>query len=355
MIEARQYETNRLQCGANLVDFARTYGLFDYIEPGDPSELVEHLTYESFMGLLVDMSAVATGRPTEDEIIITLQNYIDDPMRQSQDARDYLPAPEDKQALLCDILEVAKKAKSPQHAAMTLAAGVLSSHPFTDGNGRTARSLYHFLMRGENTSKAELEIINSTEGDEKYPIPLQLFKLLRQTLQASEDGSHIVEPHTLALNPKYVAAVTSESAMIEVQRRIGLPSSASEMSMAQTVLAEFAIDTTLSAQLLYATRDIKAVSKNTLSGFDDKKYVALDKMFLDATDADLSQIHEAYRKITYDGVLRLIKVLAGVERCDIALAIATKEYGAIQGYPDQIMASLLKGEITYDPDNKISN
>lgn len=67
----------------------------------------------------------------------------------------FYPRPEDKDMLLEYALMEAQKQDDMQVAALILGSAIVLVHPFSDGNGRTARSLYAYLSRGLNSDDPE--------------------------------------------------------------------------------------------------------------------------------------------------------------------------------------------------------
>jgi len=61
------------------------------------------------------------------------------------------------------------------YAAITVAGGLLYTHPFADGNGRTSRSLSYMIARGKGDSQELHDILAKSDGGGNWqvtPIPL---------------------------------------------------------------------------------------------------------------------------------------------------------------------------------------
>ncbi len=63
------------------------------------------------------------------------------------------PKRSDKMELLAYAVEEAQKCEDPRDGALLLAASVVATHPFVDGNGRVSRALYSDLMGVERSDE----------------------------------------------------------------------------------------------------------------------------------------------------------------------------------------------------------
>jgi hypothetical protein len=102
-------------------------------------EQLRALDYETFKDDLIKLRNSHPGLERED-------TFVD---KQNQNTGGHLyPRAEDKDELLKYTLELAQQAEDVQTAALILGIGVVYTHPFYDGNGRTSRTLYAALSRG---------------------------------------------------------------------------------------------------------------------------------------------------------------------------------------------------------------
>jgi hypothetical protein len=77
---------------------------------------------------------------------------------------EIFPRPEDKDQLLSYALEQAQTAGDLQVAALILATGIVFTHPFGEGNGRTSRAEYAYWSRGLDEDVDEYRHLRRTQG-----------------------------------------------------------------------------------------------------------------------------------------------------------------------------------------------
>jgi hypothetical protein len=109
---------------------------------GDEQQRLEdlrELDYPAFKQHLIKLHNSSPGIEVETDFVSTQNRTL---------GGNIFPRPEDKDALLAYTLEQAEQQDDIQDAAMILNVGVVFTHPFSDGNGRTARALYGEVSRG---------------------------------------------------------------------------------------------------------------------------------------------------------------------------------------------------------------
>lgn len=127
---------------------------------GDEMSRVEALSpmdYDTFKRTLIDIHDSHPNIQQEGRFV-TRQN--------GTNGGEYYSVADDKDGLMEYALNQAKTQDDIQVAALLLGVAVVAIHPFGDGNGRTARTLYSQLSRGFSDNDPEHEKLryNNTRG-----------------------------------------------------------------------------------------------------------------------------------------------------------------------------------------------
>lgn len=135
---------------------------------------IDALTLDAFESHLTRINGIAMNTPIRDRgYAAGLQCIVD--MEKGIDAvgqHIVHPEPEDKKELLGTVLSSAKRTADLELKASILAIGINAVHPFADGNGRTARLVYHAVAHGaDDLKKTAIQLFNDSEELLSAPNP----------------------------------------------------------------------------------------------------------------------------------------------------------------------------------------
>lgn len=125
--------------------------------PESRVEYVDSLTPEGFEQLLEFTNGIQTNLPG------SYRGYVDRAQIITNESRkiiDIMPAPEHKQELLGVVLQHAQETDILEDKAFLLAMGITTVHPFSEGNGRLARSIYYLLTEGYTPDDPKLKEVD---------------------------------------------------------------------------------------------------------------------------------------------------------------------------------------------------
>lgn len=135
--------------------------------PESRLEYVDDLTIEGFERLLEFTNGVQTNLPKSYRGYAKKTHIVTNEQRK---VIDIMPSPEHKQELLGLVLQYAKKADNLEDKAFLLAMGIITVHPFSEGNGRLSRSIYYLLTEGYRPGDPNLQkILSDTSEDVVTP------------------------------------------------------------------------------------------------------------------------------------------------------------------------------------------
>ena len=109
------------------------------------------LDFETFRDFLVRINGISRGIPINKREIDGRDVVLDAGAFGVRATPDF----EDKETLLRELYQLAQEMDDPKSSALLLGAGINAVHPFTDGNGRTARLVFTLLHDGYNGSLEE--------------------------------------------------------------------------------------------------------------------------------------------------------------------------------------------------------
>ena len=112
-------------------------------------ELIEKINETEFVNLLKAINGILKNKPKETwtSNVVNIPNHTG-----NKSGVRYAPSPVDKIVLLESSLKAAKRmnaeGRSLEDIGMLLAFGIVETHPFEDGNGRTSRLIYTLISEG---------------------------------------------------------------------------------------------------------------------------------------------------------------------------------------------------------------
>jgi hypothetical protein len=170
-----------------------------FATPEGGAVFIDTLPTEQFGPLLITMNGLLLNLPKDRRGFATgLQIQSSDGIN----IDNIHPAPQDKEQLVELLAVCTKHMQTPQEKALLLSVGLNTIHPFMEGNGRVARSIYHILTQGFRSGDTRLHALQSDKGEELLrPNPAPLRDSLMATMQMRY-GTHEYDAESHAMNPK---------------------------------------------------------------------------------------------------------------------------------------------------------
>lgn len=175
-------------------------------DPVTRRDYFEHLETEDFLELIQrTASVVRTGSADQ------LQPFDGQGVNL---ATHEVPDQRDKEALLAKTWDTAlallrdrdlSDDDALKYAGLTVGGGILLTHPFVDGNGRTSRVLSLMMIRGAEGEADDLEDIVSLEGDHNWwikPLPSIVRSVERWNYGEQPDEIRFIPQGPIALYPR---------------------------------------------------------------------------------------------------------------------------------------------------------
>jgi prophage maintenance system killer protein len=126
-------------------------------------EELRTLEYEDFKHALIEIHNTHPDIKRE----VSFVNY-----QNMNTGGEKFPRPEDKDELLAYALEQAQAQDDVHVAAFMLGAAIGAVHPFHDGNGRTARTIYSYFAKGLDIHDEELVRVRTERNDETVDLTM---------------------------------------------------------------------------------------------------------------------------------------------------------------------------------------
>lgn len=257
-----------------------------------------------------------------------------------------MSVPEDKEPLLeylydyCCTL-ASKPDETIEHIAAVLGYGINTIHPFTDGNGRTARASYNLLTQNPAEWPSSLKESSMDEeriADRLNPARLRdiVYTGIKYTLQTHDFDQD--EPH-----PRIPIAMLDSS-----QGPWSYPPKNREEGLNdRELLVGIMYDKDLSSMIparLVDTHNSPAIEKAVLDHMGQAVF-CIDVFAQEASQADMEQLRHTYREIVNMYFGNLIDLIAGEIDSPIVHA-NTVESGLIATDIPSLMTNIASGKLT---------
>ncbi len=126
-------------------------------------EYIRDVSFDKFKSLLVRINGILRDRPIRDRSIDGENVVIENRILGEEISPPYYV---DKEGLLQEMLERAKKLENMDDIALLAATTINAVHPFLDGNGRTSRTVYLLLRDDYNGTAEDKQRLQEVLGEE---------------------------------------------------------------------------------------------------------------------------------------------------------------------------------------------
>lgn len=254
---------------------------------------------------------------------------------------DIHPTPEDKIALLHEVLNVAKTVPDLTDKACLLAVGINAVHPFAEGNGRVARAVYYLLTNGYHPQDQKLQAVLGEHGEDIItpdpnlvrPTIMGNLKLRLGTHELAQSGIPTPKLHFCISDPKFNPFNSLRGGQQPTER---------DLSMAGIFLQE---DYAVMLPMLIVNFFNSLATLEAISEHQGKMYFSLSSFWERATNEDMDNYYAVFREIKNNYVRALLHQLTLGEQSWPMLA--PNDRGELEQWP---LAVLMKAVVSGDAD-----
>ncbi len=308
--------------------------------PESRLEYVDDLTLDQFEQLLEFVNAVQTNLPK------SFRGYPDQSQvitNEEQKIIDIMPSPEHKQELLGIVLGYAQQADSLEDKAFLLAMGLTTVHPFSEGNGRLARSIYYLLTEGYTPNDSQLQRILSEEGEDIITTDVNAMRPLIMGEIKLSLGTHTFDTSKGQLVPRLIVGVG-----VDNYNPLELLPSGLDQKRAMEVAGMFLQEDmkNMLPFLLVLSGDSDSANKAVRSPINnpDVFHFILDEFWANMTADDLSSLYKIAFDIKYEYVTKVMEQLSlGAESTPMFYVDEAGNY--VQEAVATIMKRVVKGDL----------
>lgn len=308
--------------------------------PESRTDYIDSLRPDEFEDLLIQMNGFLINVPRSYRGYVADTQIIKGHLRNVP--QDIMPAPEDKRALMGDVLRTAQQAETLDDKAFILSIGINLVHPFAEGNGRLARSVYYLLTEGYKPGDPKLRQLIGSEGESLLtPDPNVMKPVIMGDLQMALN-THVYDPATYSARPRMILAAEDPNFNPVAVHGPGGGEPTDRSKEMAAILANKDMSEMLPA-LLWASRT-SAAAKQALVVLHGQAYFALDKFWAKATAVDMEKLYKLYAEIKFLYVQRALEeMLAGPDSTHL---LYHTEYGQVASMPMGVaMKKVMLGEI----------
>lgn len=168
-------------------------GLLEKLELSDVLSVEEKrqqffrgLNFETFLDFLIRINGISRGIPIKKRGIDGRDVVLDAGVFGVRATPDF----EDKEVLLRELYQLAQEMDDLKSSALLLGAGINAVHPFTDGNGRTARLVFTLLHDGYDGSPKEHQKLVELLGESgRKKLDLTPASIQREVTEKQKENS----------------------------------------------------------------------------------------------------------------------------------------------------------------------
>jgi len=310
-------------------------------------EYFDALGSDNFVKLLSDTDRVLTKQHSDNPFVTENYNYIldeEDPLA----TFEIMPAPEDKIPLLKNLYEKARtipydNPEAIDQIAAFVGFGINAIHPFTEGNGRTARTIYT-LLTANDTNRDELlhRAAQDVEMGQLYLNPSTFRNPLMEFMQEA------LPTHRRILGelvPNIKPAVTSRMALSAI-RPLNRPSKKDTTVLLEAVFHDRHISEMIPS-LLVRRPDFSSANQ-VIRNYEGQQVFDITTFVKVAPKKDIALLRNAYRAITNEYTGLLMEVMSGSTTLIERTIVPSKEYGVCAIPPLSLITKLAQGRIHLD-------
>jgi hypothetical protein len=341
-------EVNRHQQAEAFDVFVLNSGLGSRLSTAEGRvTFVEQLGPQDFLDLLVEMDGVLTDQPATTAL---LSDHFQVTRDQAEPMKvDVMPPPEDKIRLLSSILKTAQVSPVLDYKPLTLATGVLATHPFLTANGRVARALYYLLSNDYTPGDPGLHAVLQEDGTHILPLEMALAaQLLYPELRRRNDTHVETNTPTRELQPRVYPAIEDRSRNIAVDYAPyhRAANESTEAALFGVMVADRYLPEMIPTMLMRDYPPTPAVI-DSYGTNGARKVFAIDRFLLQATDEDVAHVYEIYKKISRQYVQTLARTVAYLEHQNLRSMVYINEgNGRIIETLPNLLLYLARGAIT---------
>lgn len=282
----------------------------------DRSKFVHELDGPGFVGLVRSMHIALLGDSDgsgkfAEEVNIIFNGETNKPV-------DIMPAPEDKEHLLHDVLRNTQRLDNPKLQAVALGFGINAVHPFMDGNGRVSRAVYTLISKNYKPRDEQLLGALGENGDSVAMLDANIFTPTAYLLTKDFLGSHYPGKDGYHFEPKVKPVITDvdwlKDDVLETPNRKFDLDQCLDMKMlfnsgeASEIVSYLMSQNTESPGVKTATRDIEG-----------RTYFLYDEFLKNATDKEMDMLYVCFRQVKTTYIKILMRTLAQDNVQDMAL------------------------------------
>lgn len=321
----------------------------DLSTPESRLEHFDELGAEGFIKLIGDTDRILTKQHSSNPFVTENYNFIVDEAN-PEETFELMPAPEDKLPLLTHLYTIARTMprnhpESIDRIAAFVGFSMNAIHPFTEGNGRTARTIYTLLTADDTNRESLLQVAaQDVEMGELYMNPSTFRNPLMEIMQEATQTHY---RHQGELVP-HIQPITTSSMALSAIRPQNRPSKRDTTQLLEAVFHDRHISPMATALLIRQGRlscmDAVVGTHNGQSVFNITTFAKV------ATKKDITNLRNAYRAVSNEYTMLLMKVMSGTQSHIQTTAAPTKEYGVCVLPPLSLITQLAKGQLHLDMD-----
>jgi hypothetical protein len=317
--------------------------------PESRLEYFDNLGANGFVKLLEDTDRILTKQHNTNPFVTENYNFIVDEA-DPEGTFELMPAPEDKVPLLENLYAIARNMpyddpEGIDRIAAFVGFSINAIHPFTEGNGRTARTIYTLLTADDTNRESRLQVAAQDDVmGELYMNPSTFRNPLMEIMQEATQTHHREQGELVP----YVQPITTSRMALSAIRPQNRPSKRDTTQLLEAVFHDRHISPMATALLI---RQGQLSCTDTVMGTHSGQSVFNITAFAKvASKKDVTNLRNAYRAVSNEYTMLLMKVMSGTQSHIQTTAAPTIEHGVCVLPPLSLITQLAKGQLHLDMD-----